>query len=317
MHSRGIPNLLTHCPLNKWGIAKPFDRIGEVLLVTFHFNPLRYKRMRQTYFEWAPTLGPLRDHLQCYELVFDDDEPEIPGSIVIRGTREANWIWQKEAIVNRALRDADASKRYVAWLDHDMVIDKPDWMERSVTMIDDGCPAVQMVGQLQYLDQQKQPSAPRTSGMKNFTTNGSTNGNPGGAWIADRSFLESIGGLFDGNIVGGGDQCFFDGFIGKTGWHVTQYSDTLAACVENYVKRVTEACGERSGGYLDADVYHLWHGDRKDRQYGERNRILSENDFDPSADVRINDAGILEWSSDKPGLHEAVRRYFEGRREDG
>lgn len=54
-------------------VAASFERIDEVSLVTFHFNPMRYHRLRETYYEWLPTLGPLVESLRCYELVFDDD----------------------------------------------------------------------------------------------------------------------------------------------------------------------------------------------------------------------------------------------------
>ena len=159
-------------------------------LVTFHFNPMRYHRLRETYYEWLPTLGPLVESLRCYELVFDDDAREIEGSIVIRGERTKHFLWQKEAITNIALRETSPNVRYFGWLDHDIVICDSEWMPKSVAMIDAGNPAVQLVGRLSYLDRDRRVTSTATSGMRNLTATGSTRGNPGGAWIADRTFMD-------------------------------------------------------------------------------------------------------------------------------
>ena len=61
---------------------------------------------------------------------------------------------------------------------------------------------------------------------------------------------------------------------------------------------------------------HLWHGDPVNRQYGNRNAILRQHDFDPITDVRLTAGGVWEWASDKPDLQQAVRDYFYARRED-
>ena len=51
--------------------------------------------------------------------------------------------------------------------------------------------------------------------------------------------------------------------------------------------------------------------------YGERGRLLQKFHFDPHTDIAIDSNGAWRWNSDKPALHEAVRRYFEQRKEDG
>ena len=67
-------------------------------------------------------------------------------------------------------------------------------------------------------------------------------------------------------------------------------------------------------GYVPGRLFHLWHGDRR---YGDRYRVREFLDFDPSADIAIDDSGCWRWSSDKPDLHEYVYNYFDQRREDG
>ncbi|MEM8910814.1 MAG: hypothetical protein AAGC97_03525 [Planctomycetota bacterium] len=289
----------------------------RIQLITFHYNPCRFRRLRDTYFEWLPTLGPMADRLKCYELVFDDDEPEIPGSVVIRGSREKHWLWQKEAIVNRAHSECDRNIDYFAWLDHDMVPTSPDWLNQAITQIDQGASAVQLGSAITYLDRSRCPIETMATGAANWLNHQRKRGCPGAAWIADRHFLDDIGGFNTHHIVGGGDQSFFDIVTGSPGQHLDQYPDALAHRIRAHTQRAIAHRTNRQLAYIDQALLHLWHGDRSKRQYQSRNTILRDHNFDPTTDVRINHDGILEWSSNKPTLHAAIRRYFQRRAEDG
>lgn len=69
-------------------------------------------------------------------------------------------------------------------------------------------------------------------------------------------------------------------------------------------------------GYAPGTVLHLWHGHPANRRYGERNKILRRHNFNPAADLHLNEHGLWEWASNKPGLHHEVRDYFHARKED-
>ena len=77
-------------------------------------------------------------------------------------------------------------------------------------------------------------------------------------------------------------------------------------------------------------VVHIWHGDRANRDYTHRyqvphaplaaayslalrlstttvpSQILLNNKYDPVHDVRVNEDGVLAWSTEKPRLHHQV-----------
>ena len=69
-------------------------------------------------------------------------------------------------------------------------------------------------------------------------------------------------------------------------------------------------------GVTRGEVVHLFHGTREKRNYGGRTKILVDNDYDPESDIRVGDNGLLEWATEKPGLHRAVADYFAAREED-
>jgi hypothetical protein len=333
MHPLGLPNRYAKCPDGRWGHDPPAKRSQtkidlsaftptepadpRLAIITTHFNPLGFRRLRDTYYQWLPTLGPLADVVRCYELVFDDDEPEIEGSIVIRGSRDRHWLWQKEPLINRGLRDLPASIEYVAWIDHDFVIGEPEWPTKAIDAIDAGNVAVQLFGKFNFLDQRGIVTEFRRSAMANHTQGRQAYGSPGGAWMASRSFLDAIGGLPDQNIVGGGDQTFLDLVVGKPGAHLKTYPQRMHNSLLHSIETAVAIKGNRTGSVVDVDGYHIWHGDRKNRQYLSRIDILKQHDFDPDQDVRLNADGILEWTAGSHPMHKQIQDYFAGRREDG
>ena len=92
----------------------------SVNLVTIHFNPGDHHLLRDTYRKWKPTLGGLSKHLKTYEIVFDG-RYDIEEAIKIQGTVR-NLMWQKEALLNKALQDTPDSTEFFVWLDHDVVL---------------------------------------------------------------------------------------------------------------------------------------------------------------------------------------------------
>ncbi|WP_417459156.1 hypothetical protein [Kordiimonas sp.] len=168
------------------------DAHSDVTLTTIHYNPCKYRRLRETYYEWLPTLPqkPI-----CYELVFDDDEPEIEGSVVVRGTRSRNLMWQKEPLCNLLL--TNCTTPYFVWSDHDMIWQDTNWLSNAIGLLDDRTHAVQLFRRF---------IRPEQSGEKKIT-NGTTSGGsaPGGAWLAKTDWLRKLGGFPVHKIVGGGD----------------------------------------------------------------------------------------------------------------
>ena len=284
---KGIHNPDAYCPERKWGVVSRVeynnfvsdwsDAVNDVDLIAVHFNPTRSVRRRETFYEWAPTLGMLRQRLRVVELVLDDDEPEIDGSIVIRGTRQKHLLWQKEPLLQTMLERS--TKRYFAWLDHDIVIERPDWLEDAMRQLRTGCDAVQLFKEVSYLgpDQRLQRIKPGAA------ANGP--GAPGGMWIAKTRFLKNIGGFPLYQIVGSGDE------------------GLLASMRKN-----------GTVGHVNSRSYHLYHGSQKNRQHHERHAMLRTHGFQRS-DVFRNDAGILEWANNKE-LAREVHRFFVNRKED-
>jgi hypothetical protein len=254
-------------------------------------------------------------------------------------------MWQKERLLNHALQALPADCHTVVWLDSDILFERADWPQRAIEELDRSV-MVQLFSRVHYLPREVDFSRPlgeqsylqRRSTASGLVESGLTqnplvatdeklkahglaiNYSNGHAWAMRREHLQQAG-FYEAMIVGGGDYVFLQAALGQFetvrqghGWtapdspqyaHFLRWAERFYAVVQGKI------------GMVAGDIFNLWHGELIDRRYSHRHAILTGNNFDPDRDIAIDARGSLEWSSDKPDLHKAVRDYFRGRQEDG
>ncbi len=251
----------------------------DVTIVTTHYNFAQFDRTRQTYYEWLPKLpAGIASRVICYEAVLDEDEPEIQGATVLRGSRAENMLWQKEAMLQVALERCETP--VLCWIDHDIYYspDDWDWLSRGLALLSDTNRAVQLFENCNHYAKNGDLFAKRNMFVGGWS--------PGGVWLAETNFVRDIGGFPKTMIAGSGD-------------------------LDLYNRMKSRAT------YLDLTAHHLWHGDLSNRRYIKRHEMLAELGFDEKTDIGSAENGLACWKSDKPELRQAVRDYFTNRREDG
>jgi hypothetical protein len=137
------------------------------------------------------------------------------------------------------------------------------------------------------------------------------------AWAARRELLDRHG-FFDACIIGGGDRamisaahrCFDQ--LARRHYMNRRQRERYMAWAEPFYDSV-----RAETGFVDGDIFHLWHGDIRERHTRARHEGLAQFQFDPFADVAIEDNGSWRWDTDKPEMHDYVCRYFASRQEDG
>jgi predicted O-methyltransferase YrrM len=71
-----------------------------------------------------------------------------------------------------------------------------------------------------------------------------------------------------------------------------------------------------SSFYMDNTIFHLWHGNTKNRFYIKRYETINEFDFDPERDLKLNKWECWEWNTKEELLKEEVKKYFLKRQEE-
>jgi hypothetical protein len=276
--------------------------------------------------------------LVTVELSFDGRfqlRPEDADMLVQISGRDV--MWQKERLLNIALRRVPTTCEKIAWLDCDVVFGGEDWVELARRALDefslvhlfherynlprDGTPeeldpgdgqtmVPSLMHKLAVEPMDFEDLLRQQSGTKRSWTSGL-------AWASRREVLEQHG-LYDACVLGGGDSAILCAALGKfscgtrTMWMNDRREAHYLAWARPYFASVRGRVG-----YVPGRLFHLWHGDLSDRHYEDRHRDMEGFNFDPFTDIEMDRNGCWRWSSNKQEMHEYVGRYFESRKEDG
>ncbi len=303
-------------------MSRPAYPAGQRLwgLAAF-FNPLGSPRRTANYRAFRRELQvPLVTVELAYGPEFELGTDEADIMLRLRGRAV---LWQKERLLNLALRALPAACDTVAWLDADIVFERGDWPELALaalehsTMIQpfrdvreqSGTTARQSLA-FRVSEGTLAPTAIATARLANAWRCAA-----GLAWVARREVLE-LHGLYDAGIVGGGDRAIACAAFGA--WQGLPRAHRMSrAHEEHYVSWARSFAASVGGrvGFAEGCVSTLAHGTFIGRAYGERHAGLEAFAFDPEVDIAIDEQGCWRWNSDRPALHDYVRGYF-NRRDD-
>lgn len=292
--------------------------------ITAYFNPMRSRRRLANYRVFRARLGA---PLVAVELAYGTDVELGDGDaeILVR-LRGRDVMWQKERLLNIALRRLPRSCRQVAWLDCDVVFDDPGWAARLSALLERR-PLVQAFRAVRHLAADGAGVEFTQSGvlarvaevgleaLASRVPTGPGSTNKGLAWAARREILERHG-LYDACIVGGGDMGLAAALLGRFDVATRTMNAPQAAHYLRWARPLHDALRDQTAA-LDAGIAHLWHGDVRHRRYRERHEGLAEHHFDPATDIALDPHGAWRWATDKPAMHAYVRDYFASRQEDG
>lgn len=302
----------------------------DLWAITTFFNPFRYESKLSNYrvfrsFLSVPLVTVELSYDGGYDLASDDADRliQIPGHDV---------LWQKDRLLNVALEHLPASCDAVAWIDCDVVFRQPDWPGLAIYALANA-PLVQLFRRIHHLRPETDPANASpvdalfsedsfayrhmVANMVGTVHRGEGDSyTPGVAWAARREVITDHG-FYDACIVGGGDTALAFATIGRmenaVGFHFM--NPRQREYYFSWGRRFHEKVLGRID-YLNADLFHLWHGSVKDRRYLERHKKLRRFNFDPYVDLALSQSGAWSWGSAKPQMHLFLEEYFKGRRED-
>ncbi len=321
------------------------DHISEPLyVITPIFNAPRFKSRWKHYHRFAKHMKDSGAILVTIEAAFGEREWAIPvedecsthhhhgahgrDHIGIR-VRTSHELWTKENLINVAMSRLPADAKYIAWVDADVLFNRPNWVGETIHQLQH-FKFVQMFSEAQDLDPDYKPIGKiRRSFVQTINEGLFVPGDPtyyggrgasGLAWAARREALDEVGRLMDFCILGAAD------------WHMAHALFGLAD--KSYPKEVSREYKEKilwwqelaerhirhNVGQVTGLLSHMWHGKKADRKYTSRWKVLTENDYRPSIDLKADIQGVfqLEDHGDERSikLRDDIRNYFRERNED-
>jgi hypothetical protein len=312
-----------------------FDRssASDLWVITCYFNPGNYQRRLANFREFRRRLAA---PLVAVELAFDGPFELSPSDAdVLVRLRGGAVLFQKERLLNIAWRHLPPRAEKIAWLDADVFFETEEWISATVKRLDD-FPVVMPYSRVAELRRDTPVRATPAltdcdlgysllhrwnsgellpgvlqSNMRLARTNA------GLAWACRRDAFEGIG-FYDACVAGSGNRAILGAALGHIDDTIAylRMSDRWAEHYRNWAHRHFDRVQGRIGS-VDATVFHLWHGDLERRRYSGRHQEFAKYAFDPGCDIGSHASGCWAWSSEKPQMHEFLRRYFVERREDG
>ncbi len=311
-------------------IAHRYAPAHDLAVVTTYFNPCKYKSRLLNYKLFKSFITASELSLFTVECAFGNSQFELDGDAGVLQFRSSSVLWQKERLLNHAV-NAWLPRRFtkIAWIDCDLLFANASWAVETSRLLD-LCPVAQVFDFVDRLpsgwketgtigDISRSFASVLQDGAATRRDSWEAHGHTGYGWAARRGMFEACG-LYEACILGNGDHLMAHAFTGEPGVScVTRRYRDGDPQLEHY----REWAG-RAYGYCRADVrcvpgtvYHLWHGERENRRYLERQEELNAIGYDPFSDVRVDRDGCLVWCSDKPALHALAVSHFSLRREDG
>lgn len=255
------------------------------------------------------------------ELLFPWQNPALSDAVKTLTVRSDSVMFHKEKLLARLEREVPATYTKLCCIDCDIVFGRSDWYD-AVSDELDRFPVVQPYGRCQWMGPDLRTVIMGNPGavsqmdeIRSAHLMGQTDrlsGHPGFAMAMRRDVQQ-----FPWAVVGGGDAVFLRGVAGLIGEfsHKRMSALTQAAWLEWSSKAAADM------SFVDGDIFHLWHGPLKGRQYYDRYAKFVEAIPASVGDIRDllveNEDGVWAWREDvKKALNTMMLRYFMGRDDD-
>lgn len=299
---------------------------NKLAVITSFFNPANYTNIKNNYTKFKKFILDSGADLFTAELVFDDNDfftEESEFNLHIRGNSN-NIMWQKERLLNLILKIIPKEYNNIAWIDCDVIFDNGGWVEETNSKLET-FKILQLFEKGNFYDENNKINRVSYGIVKKLHTqkqketidfHPTRGGTPGLAWAIRRECLENVG-FIDNQIIGGGDAIIFLASIGKLygqfiydKMNYELLNNTLTWSNKFYSKI------QNSIFFVSGNAYHLYHGTNLKRNYNHRMEYLTENNYNPETDVKLDINNLWAWNTDKPNLHQKLYDYFFERDED-
>jgi len=304
---------------------------SEAVIIVCYFNPQENPYRLKAFNLFYESIKHLNHRI--VECVIGDAKPQLEPNFNIIQVKSKTLLWHKESLLNEIIRTLPSQYKYVFWVDADVIFTNKNWLVDGVKKLqkaniiqpfeycvhlekDQLEPYFDITHEYEYASnpKAKHPMMWRSFSANHATEGGSISGDSnydrhghvGFAWGAKRSILDNVK-LYDKALIGGADHIIAHAAVGQINHSciTKSFTDDIDN-VNNWSKKFyLEVQGKID--YVKGDLYHIWHGDIKKRDY--LNRI---KEFTPtSKNITTKDKNGLYVADSESEKY--VKKYFDKR----
>ena len=266
----------------------------EAIIISCYFNPQNNPYRLKAFNAFYDSIKHLNH--QIVECVIGDAKPQLPKNANITEVHTENLLWHKESLLNGIVSKLDKNYKYIFWVDADVIFTNKNWLVDAVKELKGTSVIVQPFEYCVHLEKDqlkpnfkiadeyifagskeyRHPNLWRSfcsnfkTSLPNFVSeNYDVHGHVGFAWGARREILEACP-LYDRAMVGGADHIIAHAAAGQIAHTcITKSFTEDIDAVNAWSQKFFDVVKGRIG-YVKGDLYHIWHGDLKNRQYLKR-----------------------------------------------
>ena len=282
----------------------------EIAAITALFSPVGYQSLAYNYQRFAEAWKTTGVPLYTIECSFPWQTPILKNDQFAMRVESTTPLFIKECLLNKMAASLPRDVQYVVVLDCDLIWESYDWVQ-SIPRVMQHYQAIQPFREMIDLtkDGQHNKTIPSWCYAREETGYGFCQ-------VFKREFFD-LGGYFDMMLLGAGDTLIWQaaqgGFNGMIGDVIRQKNQTVYKRALRWMDRMVPYI-DGQVGYLDETAYHMWHGDRSNRQYRDRWEIFAQ--MDPDTMLVKNDHGIWNLHEGEDAFQDQVLQYFRDRREE-
>lgn len=267
---------------------------SEAVIIACYFNPQRNPYRLKAFRIWYESIKHLKHEI--VECVIGDSIPELinefPSTHITR-IYTKNLLWHKESLLNNIVKQLPQEYKYVFWLDTDITFTNDNWLVEAVEVLqtnnlvqpfeycihlekDQTKPHFDVTHEYEYASKPnyRHPNMWKSFGANHEignsnNTNYDAHGHVGFAWGARREVLDAVP-LYDKALVGGADHIIAHAGAGQIGHSCITKSFTEDIESVNQWSKKFYSVVQGKIGYVEGDLYHIWHGDLDKRKYLKR-----------------------------------------------
>lgn len=230
-------------------------------------------------------------------------------------------IWHKENMINLGVQKLlPKNWKAMAWIDSDIEFDSPSWALDTLKVLNGTKDIVQLFGNCIDMDKDEEAMNIFTSFGHQYTkelpysTQLQRFWHPGFAWACTNKAYEKMGGVYEGGILGSGDNIMALCLIQKG---LKALNENSSEDYKNSVLDFQRRVKTLRLGYVPGVIRHYFHGSKKYRRYNDRWQILLKHDYSPTLHVTHDKEGVLVPTKDCPKeMLREIMEYFRERNED-
>ena len=270
----------------------PPNIMDETIIISCYFNPMNSPYRLKAFNKFYE--GIKQYNHKIVECVIGNKPAQLGNEF--EKIHTSSLLWHKETLLNNIIKSLPAKYKYIFWVDADVIFTNPTWLEEGAKAMLAGANIVQPFEYCVHLEKDRltpdfnvnaykksctNPMTRHKSLWRSFCSNYASglyanknydaHGHVGFAWGIKREIFDKIpGGLYDKALIGGADHIMAHAAAGQINHSciVNSFTDDIDN-INAYSKTFYAAVNGKIG-YVLGDIYHIWHGELKDRQYLKR-----------------------------------------------